>query len=402
MLNVHLGRIIHMNEGNQDSKWFRDYTDEGQDETQIEEYDITSSPNDFNITTLYSFIESGAVKIPGFQRNFVWDISRASKLIESILLGLPIPQIFLYEKNRNEFLVLDGQQRLMSIYYFVTKRFPKKDKRVEIRHVFDEQGSIPESILNDDSYFQTFNLRLPAKLPNRQNRFHGLNYSTLGDYKPQFDLRTIRNVIVKQTSPDDGSHSSMFELFNRLNTGGMNLRPQEIRTSMYNSEFYRTLHEINNMDAWRNFIGSGEPDIHMKDIEILLRGFAFLIDENNYVPSMVKFLNQFSSKSMKNNQEQNIYLKKLFISFLDACSDLPSSIFKKNNRFNFALYEAAFVATCRKAFEERRFLNNKVDSKEVEDLEIDESFDSTIKSNTTSKQNVIKRLDRAREIITTL
>ena len=105
--------------------WFEDETGET-DDFQVKEYDITASPNDFNMFTMFSFIESGAVKIPGFQRNYVWDIKRASKLIESIVIGLPIPQIFLYEEERNKFLVIDGQQRLMSIYYFIKQRFPKK------------------------------------------------------------------------------------------------------------------------------------------------------------------------------------------------------------------------------------------------------------------------------------
>ena len=62
--------------------WFDDYA-EGVDELQVDEYDITATPNDFNVMTLHNFIESGAVRIPGFQRNFVWDLGRASKLIES-------------------------------------------------------------------------------------------------------------------------------------------------------------------------------------------------------------------------------------------------------------------------------------------------------------------------------
>ena len=62
--------------------WFDDYAEEV-DDAQIDEYDITAAPNDFNVLTLHRFIESGAVKIPGFQRNFVWDMARASKLIES-------------------------------------------------------------------------------------------------------------------------------------------------------------------------------------------------------------------------------------------------------------------------------------------------------------------------------
>ena len=115
-----------------DPEVFEDGEDE-YDSSPIGQYDIVSSPNDFNIVTIVDFIKSGIVKIPGFQRNFVWDIKRASKLIESILIGLPIPEIFLYEQQRNRFLVIDGQQRLMSIYYFVNQRFPKKEKLVELR-----------------------------------------------------------------------------------------------------------------------------------------------------------------------------------------------------------------------------------------------------------------------------
>ena len=104
---------------------------EEDDGYQIGEYDIIASPNDFNIGTIFNFINSGVVKIPGFQRNFVWDVKRASKLIESIIIGLPIPQIFLYEQSRNHFLVIDGQQRLMSIYYFINQRFPRRERSAE-------------------------------------------------------------------------------------------------------------------------------------------------------------------------------------------------------------------------------------------------------------------------------
>src|SRR5438552_2387203 len=210
--------------------WFDDYADE-EDELQIDEYDITATPNDFNVSTLFNFIESGAVRIPGFQRNFVWDQVRASKLIESLILGLPVPQLFLYEEARNRFLVIDGQQRLMSIHYFIKQRFPRKEKRVVLRRIFDEKGAIPDVVLHDDEYFVPFRLSLPEQLPDRKNKFKGLNYSTLGDYRTQFDLRPVRNVIVKQTKPPEDD-SSIFEMFNRLNTGGINLRPQEIRGSL--------------------------------------------------------------------------------------------------------------------------------------------------------------------------
>jgi len=85
-----------------------DYSQEVDDsDDPIAEYDITATPNDFNVITIHNFIESGALVIPGFQRNYVWDIKRASKLVESLILGLPVPQIFLYEEKRNKFQVID-------------------------------------------------------------------------------------------------------------------------------------------------------------------------------------------------------------------------------------------------------------------------------------------------------
>ncbi|MGE5297365.1 MAG: DUF262 domain-containing protein, partial [Solirubrobacterales bacterium] len=295
-----------MTQGN-DTPWFDDYAEEA-DAVQIEEYDITASPNDFNILTIFNFLESGAVRIPGFQRNYVWDLGRASKLIESLILGLPVPQIFLYELDRNRFVVIDGQQRLMSVYYFMKQRFPKKERRAELRAIFDENGKIPDNVLHDDEYFDNFRLKLPEIAPNQPNRFKGLSYLQLDAHKTQFELRTIRNVIIKQNSPQ-GDDSSMYEVFNRLNTGGINLKPQEIRTSMYHSPFYELLYHMNSLPGWRRFLPLNEPDLHMKDVEILLRGFAMLIDGENYAPSMVKFLNQFSRKCRSHDVKKNQFLR---------------------------------------------------------------------------------------------
>lgn len=382
--------------------WFDDYAD-GDDDSQVDEYDITASPNDFNVLTLFSFIESGAVKIPGFQRNFVWDRVRASKLIESLIMGIPVPQLFLYEQTRNRFLVIDGQQRLMTIYYFMKRRFPKKEKRAELRVIFDNHGTIPESILANDDYFEDFKLKLSENLPNARNKYNGLNYAMLGDHKTQFDLRPIRNIIVKQNAPSDDD-SSIYEVFNRLNTGGVNLRPQEIRTSMYHSDFYDMLYRINQHKMWRQLLQDEEPDIHMKDIEVLLRGFAMLIEGSKYAPSLVRFLNQFSRKSESNSKDSNLYLEKLFISFLGAARDIPGDAFIniKNNRFNMALFEAVFSATCRPAFEGRRMLNGALDASEIRNLSQDSQFVEASIEGTTRTYNVSTRLKRAVELITAL
>lgn len=302
-------------EENRLDQWYEGDVDEIGDGYSFREYDITAAPNDFNISTLYNFIESGIMELPNFQRNYVWDLKRASKLIESLIMGLPIPQIFLFEKSRNKFLVIDGHQRLMTIYYFIKKRFPKRDQRVTIGRIFNEYKTIPESILFNDEYFHDFNLYLPSDVPNKTNILNSLNYSTLeDDYKTMFNLRTIRSVIIKQNTPPDDD-SSIYEIFNRLNSGGMNLTPQEIRSSLYHSKFYDLLFELNQDKRWRRLLGTKE-DIHLKDVEILLRGFALLIEGyQNYKPSMSRFLNNFSKKSMKLNDNRIEYFGKLFNAF---------------------------------------------------------------------------------------
>lgn len=380
-----------------EDEWFDDYAEDA-DEIQIAEYDISATPNDFNILTIYNFLETGSVRIPGFQRNYVWDSGRASKLIESLLLGLPVPQIFLYETGRNEFLVIDGQQRLMSIYYFIKQRFPRKEKRGELRAIFDENGKIPDEVIHDDRYFENFRLKLPDVL--HPNKFKGLAYATLGDYKMQFDLRTIRNVIIKQNAPR-GDDSSMYEIFNRLNTGGINLKPQEIRMSMYHSGFYNMLYKANSLPNWRRILASSEPDLHMKDVEVLLRGLAMLVDGENYAPSMVKFLNNFSRQSRGFSDERNAYLYSLLESFFDACAELPRTAFlnRSSRRFNVALYEAAFAAVCRKPFTKKDIVTEALSAANLTKLESDERFLSATSEGTTQTRNVKLRLERAEKLL---
>ena len=121
---------------------FEEENNEKDEDYPITDYELSSNPNDFNVLTLTNFIDRGVVKIPNFQRNYVWDQSRASKLIESLLIGLPVPQIFFYEEDKNSYLVIDGQQRLMSIYYYIKGRFPRDDKRVELREIINNEKKL--------------------------------------------------------------------------------------------------------------------------------------------------------------------------------------------------------------------------------------------------------------------
>ena len=374
-----------------------DETDTDEDYS-LTEYDITTFPSDFNIKTIFDFMESEIFKVPGFQRNYVWDLKRASKLIESIILGIPVPQIFLYEKSKNEFLVVDGQQRLMTIYYFIKMRFPKKEKRYELRRIFDERGSIPDDILYNDDYFSNFKLELPYNM----KKLNKLNYETLGEYKNTFEMRTIRNIIIKQNYPYDDD-SVIYEIFYRLNTGGMNLTPQEIRTSLYHSDFYDMLYRINLDTRWRRLIGSPEPDLHMKDVEILLRGFAMLVGGDNYKPSMVKFLNNFSIDATLFLEQDVKHLENLFDSFLNSCQNLNERAFTgKTNRINISIYEAVFTAVCGASYDERSLNVPPITKEQLNVLKNDEEFRNATLSMTTSKTNVETRLRRAREIILSL
>lgn len=376
-----------------------DSTDEENEETPVIEYDIISSPNDFNINTIFNFIESGVVKIPGFQRNYVWDKKRASKPIESIVMGLPIPQIFLHEESRNRFQVIDGQQRLMSIYYFIKGRFPRKEKRNELRKIFGEYGKIPDEFLHNDTFFDKFNLELPEKLPQQPNKLNGLNYETLSEFKETFRLRTIRNIIIKQVSPKDDD-SSIYEIFNRLNSGGINLTPQEIRASLYHSRFYDMLYKINNLDNWRTIIGIEYPDLHTKDIEFLLRGFAMLIEGDRYTPSMTKFLNNFSKKSENFKPDLISYCEYLFKSFLKCCSRLDrGAFFSRSQKFSISIYDAVFAVICEQPFKEQGFVNTEILPEKLKELKENKEFDLASQSGTTKTSNVGIRRDYARKVL---
>jgi Protein of unknown function DUF262 len=384
--------------------WIEIEDDEDED-LPVREYEITASPNDFNVLTIFNFIESGAVKIPGFQRNYVWDIKRASKLIESLIIGLPIPQIFLYEEAKNTFLVIDGQQRLMSIYYFLKGRFPRKEKTAELRRIFDAKSTIPAETLEDDEYFSKFNLHFQESLPGYRNRLQGLNYNTLADDQLSLNLRPIRNIIIKQNVPnpetEDIASSSMFEIFNRLNSGGVNLTPQEIRMSLFHSKFYDMLYRLNLNPRWRAILGIQEPDLHLKDVEIILRAFAMLFDGSTYTPSMARFLNMFSRKSRKLDDDTLLYLEKLFQNFLTSYDGLSPKPFhgRKTGKFNISTFEAVFTAQASSAFLAKSKEVTPIKQESLEQLVQDPKFIEASQEKTTSKAHVKTRLDRAKEVL---
>lgn len=369
-----------------------DDASEEMEEFEVEEYDLVSSPNDWNFSTIVSFIESGAMKIPSFQRNYVWDRKRASKLIESLLIGLPVPQVFLYEEKRNNFIVIDGQQRLLTLYFFAKGRFPKRKIRGELRD-FLQKGYLEEDLLEDNEFFEPFKLSLNKSASGKPNRYNGLTYKGLREDRTSLDLRTIRNIIVKQTSPE--GNSAVFELFSRLNTGSVNLTPQEIRASLYHSEFFSRVITLNSNEEWRSIIGSEHPDARMRDTEFLLRAMALAQSSNGFSGSMTNFINNFCISAKKFSDSATTATLSQLESFFKLFSGVESP-FLRSGRFSGVLFESAFTAWVQ--LDEPKIEPEKL-TEAIIAAKTAESFAETLQEGSTKPVNTRARIAVLREYL---
>jgi len=375
-----------------------------EEEVAIKPYEVDCLPNDYNITSLISLIERGYLKIPSFQRNYVWKKDMASKFIESIIIGLPIPQIFMFERGRNNFLVIDGQQRLVTIYLFRNQRFPKNDNgRSILRKYLSVGKQVPSSELSSDD-FEDFKLKLPTTT-DEKNLLDKVKYDTLPtsnsfDFKGEFDFnRTIRTITIKQKLPSEG-HTSMFEIFSRLNSGGVMLKPQEIRMSIFYSPFYeRVVDDLNLHTAWRKFLDKKQPDLHMSEVEVLVRAFAMLEMGSSYKSPMRNFLNRFSEAAMLFEQSKIETMCSLFNDFWHSCELLDKNAFKNDkNKFVISLFDAVFVSVCEVI--QREGLNGrKITPASLLSLKKNSSFFDASQGSTASVSSVSTRLAEARKTI---
>lgn len=361
----------------------------GEVEVEVGDYDIVSAPNDWNFSTIVNFIESGAMKIPTFQRNYVWDKKRASKLIESLLIGLPVPQVFLYEEKRNSFLVIDGQQRLLSLYFFAKGRFPRPKIRGELRGQLGE-GLLDETFLEDDRYFEPFKLALPKSPNGTANRFHGLTYKGLKDDKTSLDLRTMRNMVVKQVSPD--GNSAVFEIFSRLNTSGVNLTPQEIRASLYHSDLLSGVISLNQDEGWRRIVGQPSPDARMRDTEFLLRSLALAKGLDTFAGSMANFINAYCLAAKKYEKQDAAAEVESLRHFIALVGERQPQTFMRARKFSGVLFESFFAAWSRMG---QPMLGADQLASAVEVVKISTEFADTLQEGSTKPVNVKQRVNLA-------
>ncbi|SFJ30749.1 GmrSD restriction endonuclease domain-containing protein [Olleya namhaensis] len=257
-----------------------DIEDKIEDEEVYQTFDIATYPSDFTLKGIVNMWNEGGITIPDFQREFVWSIKQSSLLIESFLLGLPVPPVFFYIDEDNSNLVIDGQQRILSTVYFFNGYFGKENTKGK-RQVFRLSGL------------------------NEQSPYHKKTYDDLSESdRRKLDNTVLRAINIRQLTPV-GEGTSMYHIFERLNTGGTPLKSQEIRNVVFRGEFVNILRELNRDDNWRKILGTKSVNKHQTDVELLLRLFSLYTRKDEYEKPMKEFLN-ISMKKHQNGDTKEV------------------------------------------------------------------------------------------------
>jgi Protein of unknown function DUF262/HNH endonuclease len=358
--------------------------DEVDEEVVIpQERGILTEMGDIEVDALYrKYRNKKLILQPDFQRKYVWDTKKASKLVESAMLRIPLPIIYLSEEDNNKLFVIDGQQRLTSFFSFIDGEFPdhKPFKLIGMT-------SFPE--LNGKSF----------------DEIDEMMQDRVRDCK-------LRAITFLKGSDED----IKFEMFERLNTGAVQLNPQELRNCIYGGQFNAALKEMAMEPDFRAIFGQKSSETRMKDVEFVLRFCAFYHKSYlNYKPPMKSFLNQEARDNRHISASEIIELK---ASFKNACQIVRSVFgehaFKRFNRgnsksdprgnwepskFNAALYDILMYSFA-KADKSRVFQRLDAIREALIDLMIeDNEFIASIEKGTSGLRQVITRFDKWRSAL---
>ena len=334
---------------------------------------VSYSGQDFDVDGLVRRLNNGDIVIPsfgsedkelevaGFQRGFVWNRKQMDRFIESLLLGFPIPGLFLVRQQSDKrYLVLDGQQRLTTLQAFY--RGVHGGKEFALLNVADE--------------------------------YQDLTYSTL----PPALRRTIDNAFLQATvvSTDgtDASLEAVYQIFERLNSGGTQLTPHEIRVALYAGPFIGELERINKLSSRREPYGRKNP--RLRDQELILRILALYVESDDYSRPLKGFLNNFTGKyrhksdSLKNASE-------LFERSAEhlVAGPGPRALRKSSSQVNAAQSEAIFVGLMRQL--KIKDLDAAAVSTAVDSLVANTDFDAATTRSTADETVVQGRLRIATE-----
>jgi hypothetical protein len=290
---------------------------------------ISSWGADLSFRELIARYDENELVKPELQRHYVWDRVEASRFIDSILLGLPVPSIFLAKTIDEKLLIIDGYQRIMTVRDFV------------------------KGVFSDDS--TAFSLSSSERI---HERWRGKSFAQLSEEeKRKIRNTTIHAIIFMQQHPTKGD-TSLYQIFERINTGGRTLLPQEIRNCVYQGALNSLLFELNSNSNWRALWGAETRNNRMRDLEMILRFFVLsddLILKSNDVPaniSLKKILNEYMGIVRTEVEIED--LRKKFIQTIDfvyecfgtnAFKNLsPSDPSRFGNNVSSTVFDAIMIA----------------------------------------------------------
>ena len=330
-------------------------------------YTISSYGADYPVDSLVKRITRGDVFVPPFQRRFVWTSAQASRFIESLLLGLPVPGIFLFkEPDTSKLMVVDGQQRLRTL----------------------------------EAFFSGILRRSEFCLRGVSSEFDGATYKSLSEEdRRRLDDSIVHATVFQQDDPDD-DRSSIYLIFERLNTGGAPLNPQEIRSCVYRGRFNDLLDELTKDENWRQIYGKPSP--RGKEQELILRFFALFEWGKDYRRPMKGFLNEYMAAMRTPPEEWIEQMRSLFNKTISLASKyLGREAFRPERNLNAAVTDALLVGVASRSalgsLEQPEVL-----SPAAEKLMSNSEFMACITSATTNIESVSKRLALAKEAFGTV
>ena len=305
--------------------------------------------------------EDGASEIVGFQREYVWPRTKADRFIESLLLGLPVPGIFLVKEPSGRFLVLDGHQRLFSLHAYY------------------------EGIIHKEEY----------SLQGVQKRFEGKTYKSLDvEDRRRLDDSIIHATVIRQEQPTE-DQSSVYMIFERLNTGGINLQPQEIRVALYHGQFVKVLQRLNDNTSWRKLYGNKSK--RLKDMEMILRFFAFFYHAKKYRSPMKDFLNRYMSSNRDLQQQKEKDVEEIFVKTSTILSNVVGQrAFRPVRAINAAAIDSIMTGLARRVA--RGVVKNESQvSDKYDELLLNKAYRDAIDTGTSQEANVEARIRLATE-----
>jgi hypothetical protein len=278
---------------------------------------VVSQPYDLSIQTLVEQIDDkGLVLATDFQRNYVWDEAKASRLIESLLLNIPIPVCYFAEDDNGIYEVVDGHQRLHSIWRYL-------------------KGDFPLRALTELKQYKSLRfLRLP---PSTQR---------------DLQRRTIRCVVFSRESDPD----LKFDVFERLNTNAVSLNAQELRNCIYRGQLNVLLKELVLDPEFRRALGRRDPDPRMRDHELVLRFLALNSEVSRYKPPLKKVLNNFMDSNRKMDTRAVEEMRASFVTTIRSITSVfGDAAFRRigpdgarlEDNVNRALFDVQMLCFCR-------------------------------------------------------